>query len=343
VAFTVYRDIHDGVYDYDDLVHTIDASQYPHAVDGLMDYSPAEELLDSLASDPTYGGDGQLDYLYFSWDDSTLYMAYESNDFNAAGDFFVYFDSDTGGTRLSTDWYVVHEFPPSFRADYAVCLESGFVHDKRTWNAGEEQWDITGLGETGCQVYVGWDENPYTEISVPYTEIACDPSDTLKFMVFCQQEEGGDLWISFPPDNPTGPCPLNSYYLYENLAPGSVPNQAVSVITVDWVPPATVSPRAAKAGDGILLHWSPVAEDTAGCAELVNHYVVYRDTIADFIPGAEDSLGIAIDTAFLDSTAGVDDTSVHHFYAIQAVDQGKNKSMPSNIVGEFERELVNEK
>ena len=343
VTITVHRDIHDGIYDYDDLVHTIDASDYPHAVDGLMDFDPQGELMDSLASDVEYGGDGQLDYLYFSWDDSTLHIAYEHNNFSGNGDFFVYFDSDTGGTRLSTDWYVVHEFPPSFRADYAVCLESGFVHDKRTWNAGEEQWEVTGLGDTECEVYVGWAENPYTEISVPYAEIAYDPSDTLKFMVFCQQEEGGDLWISFPPGNPTGPCPLTSYYLYENLAPGSIPNQTVSVIAVDWVPPTKPSPRVAKAGEAIFLHWSPVAEDTSGCLDFVDHYVIYRDTVPDFVPGSKDSLGTSADTTYMDSSAALGDAGVQHYYAVQAVDQGSNRSASSGRVGEFDRDLANVK
>ncbi len=344
VTVTVYRDIHDGVYDYDDLVHTLDASYYSHAVDGLMDYNPKEELLDSLASDPDHGGDGQMDYLYLSWDDSALYLAFEHNDFNDAGDLFVYFDSDTGGTRGSTDWHVVHEFPPSFLADYAVCVENGSWQDKRAWNASLEEWQITGLGETTCQAYVGWTNYPLTEISVPFSEIAYDPDDTLKFMVYCQQEEGGDLWISFPPGNSTGPCPLKAYYLYEHLSLGGIPNQGDTIILEDWVPPATVSnPKALKAVGSLLLHWSPVVQDTAGCPEAVSHYVVYRDTVPDFIPGAEGSLGIVIDTTFLDTTAAVLDASRHHFYAIQTVDQEDNTSVPSGTLGEFDSELENMK
>jgi hypothetical protein len=344
VTFTVFRDIHDGVYDYDDLVHIIDASTYPHAVDGLMDFDPEHELLDSLVSDPTYGGDGQTDDLYFSWDDSTLYLAYESADFNAQGDFFVYFDSDTGGTNFSADWYVVHEFPPSFQADYAVCLEGGSWQDKRTWNASLQDWEIADLTMTSCRSYVGWEDNPYTEMSVPFAEIGYDPSDTLKFVVYCQQDTSGNLWIAFPPGNPTGLCALNRYYLYEGLGAEAIPNLADTVVVEDTTPPAAVvNPQAVKAGSSVFLHWSPVMEDTAGCPEVVDHYVIYRDTVAGFTPGSEDSLGITSDTSYLDATAAVGNRGVHHWYEVQTVDQGNNKSALSEQVGEFDRYLNTEK
>jgi hypothetical protein len=343
VTVTVYRDIHDGAYDYDDLMHVIDPSEYLHAVDGLMDFNPQLELLDSLASDIEYGGDGQMDYLYFSWDDSTLYLAYEFNDFNSDGDLFVYFDSDTGGARTSTDWYVVHEFPPSFWADYAVCLEGGSWQDKRSWNAGSQEWEITSLGDTGCQAYAGWANYPLTEISVPFDEIAYHPADTLRFLVYCQQEEGGDLWISFPPGNPTGPCPLNGYYLYENLSPGAIPNEVDTVIVEDWVPPVMTSPSAMKAGNSVFLHWLGVVEDTAGCPEAVDHFVIYRSTQPNFTSGSEDSLDITMDTTYRDAFAAVGDTGIQHYYTVRAVDQGNNKSVPSLPVGEFDRDLANVK
>jgi len=277
ITFTVYRDIHDGVYDYDDLIHIIDASKFPHAIDGLMDFDPSRELLDSLIADTNYGGDGQLDFLYFAWDDSALCLAFEENNFNSGGDLFVYFDSDTGGTRLSTDWYVVHEFPPGFLADDAICVEGGSWQDKRTWNASSVGWDITALDETQCQAYAGWANYPLTEISVPFDEIDYSPSDTLKFLVYCQQEEGGDLWISFPPGNPTGPCPLKGYYLYEELDPIGTPNQDVAVVMQDWVPPAEVDNfKPNKCQEHLLLSWSPVEEDTAGCQEMIDHYIIYR-------------------------------------------------------------------
>jgi hypothetical protein len=342
VTVTVHRDLHDGDYDYDDLVHVIDAGHFPHAIDGLMDFDVAEELLDSLASDPTHGGDGQIDRLYFAWNDSTLFVAFEENDFNGAGDFFIYFDCDTGGTRRSTDWHTIHDFPPSFLADQAICVEGGSWQDQRTWNPGAEEWEIAGLGDTECRAYAGWADYPLTEISVPFDEIGYHPADTLKFLVYCQQEEGGDLWISFPPGNATGSCPLIGYYLYDGLVPGAVPNQTVSRILQDWIPPKGVThPGSSKSGQTLQLNWNPVTLDTAGCEETIAGYVVYRDTAPDFDPGPEDSLGTSVDTSFLDTSAAVGQTSVQHFYIILAVDAGSNVSIPSNAVGEFDRQLNN--
>ena len=342
VTVTVYRDIHDGDYDYDDLIHALDLSQYPHALDGLMDFDAGRELLDSLVSDPAYGGDGQTDHLYLAWDDSTIFLAFEETDLNGAGDLFIYFDSHGGGTRKSTDWYTVHEFPPGFLADDAICVESGSWQDKRTWNEGAGDWDITGLGDTGCRAYAGWSDYPLTEISVPYDEIGYDPGDTLKIMVYAQQEEGGELWISFPPGNPTGSCPLTGFYLFDGLTPGAAPGETVTRIVRDWVPPRSVDQTgSSKAGGALQLNWSPVTRDTAGCDETIARYVIYRGTDPGFVPDPEDSLGATGDTIFVDTTAAVGDDTVQHLYTIMAVDTAANRSAHSRPAGEFDRPLVN--
>ena len=318
----------------------------PHTVvatDGVKDFNGDCEILDSLVADPTYDGDGDYDYLYFTWDADHVYIGYEYNDFSDYGDMFVYFDSGTGGTNFSTDWWTVHQFPPGFEADYAICVESGGWQDKRTYNAGTGEWDMTGLGETGCESYIGWSGNPYTEISVPDSEIAYNHSDTLKMIVYCQQEDGPNLWSAFPPGNPHGQCVLNRYYLYESLDPGVQPNLSFQVIVEDFsAPAAPTAPFAIKSADDIFLHWSPVEEDTAGCLEVVGHYVILRDTDPDSI-GAEDSLGISTDTTYLDQTAAVGNTGVQHYYAVQAVDEGGNKSALSGPVGEFDKSLQSTK
>ena len=344
VTVTVHRDLHDGTYDYDDLIHILDLSVYPHAMDGLMDFDPNGELLDSLASDPAYGGDGQFDHLYFAWDDSTVFAAFEESDLNGSGDLFIYFDSHGGGTRQSTDWYTVHHFPPGFLADVAVCVEGGSWQDKRTWNQGAGDWDITGLGDTGCRAYAGWEDYPLTEISVPFTEIGYDPGDTLKILVYAQQEEGGDIWISFPPGNPTGSCPLTGFYLFDGLTPGAAPNESATRIVQDWIPPRSVEQAgSSKDGEALRLSWSPVVEDTAGCDETIAAYVIYRDTDPDFIPGPEDSLGATGDTFYVDTTAAVGDEMIQHVYTIMAVDTASNRSAHSPPVGEYDRPLENEK
>ena len=340
VTVTVYRDIHDGDYDYEDLVHPLDLSEYPHALDGLMDFNPQRELLDTLASDPLFGGDGQTDRLYLVWDDSTVLVAFEESDLNIAGDLFVYFDSQTGGTRRSTDWHTIHEFPPGFLADVAICVEGGSWQDKRTWNEGAGDWDITGLGDTGCRAYAGWSDYPLTEISVPFDEIGYDPGDTLKCLVYAQQEDGGEMWISFPPGNPTGLCPLTGFYLFAGLTPGAAPNQSAVRVYQDWIPPQPVDrPASSKAGEALRLNWSPVTRDTAGCDETIEQYTIYRSTDPDGIPGPGDSLAATGDTIFVDTTAAVGDEMIQHYYIIMAVDTAGNRSEHSRPVGEFDRFL----
>lgn len=342
VTITVYRDIHDGIYDYDDLVHILDLSEYPHAIDGMMDFDAQNELLDSVATETAHGGDGLYDRLYVSWDNDTLYLAYELSDFGSEGDLFVYFDSDTGGTDLSTDWYTVHQFPPGFLVDYAVCVEDGGWQDKRVWNAGLGQWETTGLGDTGCRAYVGWSGNPVTEISVPFAEISYQSGDTLELMVYCQQETGGELWAVFPPGNPTGPCPLNRYYRYESLTPGAIPNQTVEIVVRDLVPPVPAAGlQMTKAGPAVALLWSPVVQDTAGCPEILDHYSIHRDTAVDFSAGPGNLIDLVADTSYRDTTAAVGQASIQHYYTIRAVDQSDNPSAVSAPVGEFDKDLGN--
>jgi hypothetical protein len=320
----------------------------PHTVtvDGTKDFNAECEILDSLVADPNYEGDGEYDYLYFTWDNDHVYIGYDSTDFNNNGDLFIYFDSDTGGTNSSTDWHVVHEFPPGFKADYSINVEGGSWQDKRTYNAGTGQWDMTFLGNTGCEAYVGWSGKPYTEISVPDSEIAYDHSDTLKIIVYCQADTLGDMWTAYPPGNPHGKCRLDRYYLFESLDPGVQPNLAYQVILEDATPPADFD----VGGDGVIalaeivcwISWSPIEEDTAGCPEVIDYYVILRDTHPDSI-GPEDSLAATTDTFYVDSTAAVGNTSVNHYYAIVAVDEGGNKSAPSGILGEFDKDLSNVK
>jgi hypothetical protein len=45
----------------------------------------------------------------------------------------------------------------------------------------------------------------------------------------------------------------------------------------------------------------------------------------------------------VDSTAAVGNTSVNHYYAVQAVDQSGNRSPYSALLGEFDRDLLNAK
>ena len=94
---------------------------------------------------------------------------------------------------------------------------------------------------------------------------------------------------------------------------------------------------AALSDTSVALMWSPA---TGGSG--ADHYVVYRDTIPDFVPGAGDSLDETADTTYIDSSPGITgQTTVNYYYAVRAVDAGGYKSEPSNVAGEFDVGLVN--
>jgi len=86
-----------------------------------------------------------------------------------------------------------------------------------------------------------------------------------------------------------------------------------------------------------VLLWSPAAGGSGA-----DHYVVYRDTIPDFVPGPGDSLDETPDTIYIDSTPGITgQITVNYFYAVSAVDAGGYKSEASNVAGEFDTGLTN--
>jgi len=318
----------------------------PHTVtanDGIKDFNADCEVIDSQVADPTYGGDGALDYLYFTWDSDHIYIGYEEHAFNGGGDFFVYFDTKTGGVNYSSDWWGVKQFPPGFLADFSVNAEDGGWQDLRVWNADSSKWIGTYLGDTGCENFIGWDGNPYTEISIPDSEIAYDHSDTLKMIVWGQGEDSGDMWATYPSGNPHGTCTLNRYFLFPGLNPGVQPSLAAEVVVEDFTAPVAPTGLAGqKSAGAVLLTWTAVEADTGGCLEVIDHYVVLRDTHPDSV-GSEDSLGTASGTTYLDQSAAVGSTGTNHYYAIMAVDEGGNKSSPSEVIGEFDRALQNVK
>ncbi len=112
---------------------------------------------------------------------------------------------------------------------------------------------------------------------------------------------------------------------------------------VDVAPPAAVTDLKAILCDAtIVLRWSAVTEDLYGNEETVSHYVVYRDSVPEFDPMSEDSIGFSWHTEFIDSASGVDLVGVNHYYVVRTVDMLGHKSSPSGAAGEFDRQLVSE-
>jgi len=106
-------------------------------------------------------------------------------------------------------------------------------------------------------------------------------------------------------------------------------------------PPAAISDLTVVLTDGsIRLSWTAITEDTLGMPIVVEYYNVYRNVDPYFSSGPADSIGSTTGTFYLDPTPALKDTSVNHYYLVQAVSLQRRKSADSNRVGEFDRNMT---
>ncbi len=85
-----------------------------------------------------------------------------------------------------------------------------------------------------------------------------------------------------------------------------------------------------KVGTDVQLCWQPITTDTLGNTEIIDYYVVYRDTARAFVPQPTDSIGSVQypDTTFTDS--GVLLEHQNYYYLVKAVDVTGKYSVRSN-------------
>ncbi|MFC1682587.1 glycosyl hydrolase family 18 protein [Candidatus Zixiibacteriota bacterium] len=106
---------------------------------------------------------------------------------------------------------------------------------------------------------------------------------------------------------------------------------------IDQTPPSAVEDLSATLSNSdIFLAWSPVDTDTSGGPEEISHYIVYRDTSASGSPG--DSIAVVSDTSYLDIGSASEDLPL--YYIVKAVDTSGYKSIVSDMVGGFNRDLL---
>ncbi len=129
-------------------------------------------------------------------------------------------------------------------------------------------------------------------------------------------------------DNSIGRCPDGGDSIRVFAAP--TPGGSNCIGPVDDL-------TAVLSDTSVVLLWPHVAG--GGGAD---HYVVYRDTLPDFDPQAGDSIGSTMDTIYTDDSPGITKNTVrNYFYAVKAVDTGGYMSEASNVVGEFDKGLLN--
>ncbi len=158
---------------------------------------------------------------------------------------------------------------------------------------------VYGLADT---IYWQWAGDVTPRKLGSYSYIAPTPSDSGPqgaavsfFMVTSNDYADNILWESN----------IDSGYAVDNLPPGAVPS---------------VSAQALSASE-VQVSWPKDVTDPD-----VGYYQVYRSTVSIFTPDISNSLGIATDTALVDSTAG---GASPLYYRVVTVDIHGNRSVPS--------------
>ena len=138
---------------------------------------------------------GNID-LHLTWDANNLYFGWDGTDWKGAfegADLFVYFNTSSDGSVLSKDWGFSHTLP--FAANYGFVLEDDsyfrlISYDGSAWTDSAHMVDL----------YSGWSGNKVTEFAIPWAENGTPTS--LDVMVYAQWQDEGNVWASFPSQNP---------------------------------------------------------------------------------------------------------------------------------------------
>ena len=163
-----------------------------------------------------------------TWDSNNFYLAWSGTAWastSSGADMFVYFNTSEGGSVLSKDWNFAHTLP--FEADYGFALEDDTYNQQISYDGSS--WTDQGLNN---DIYVGFDGNTVTELSIPWTTIG-SPT-TLQFMVYAQWQDEGNVWTSFPMENPASANGAETFthaYHIDNINNVTSPNSLPIVET----------------------------------------------------------------------------------------------------------------
>ncbi len=178
---------------------------------GLSSASTPDEItIDGDASDwpnsTLMGEDENGVSLYLTWNSTHLFVGWNGTDWasNEEGaDLFVYLNTTSGGTSLSKEWGLSHVLP--FAADYALVLEDSDYHaiiaeQDGVWETTHEENSATDSHTFPGDRFIGWSGNMQTEIAIPWEAIGSPTS--VDFVVWAQWQDQGNVWTSFPAQNP---------------------------------------------------------------------------------------------------------------------------------------------
>jgi alpha-amylase/alpha-mannosidase (GH57 family) len=151
--------------------------------------------LGEWAGDTLMGSEGTVS-LHMTWNQTHLAFAWDGTDLAASdgADLFFYLNTSEGGSPLSKNWNLAQTLP--FSADYAFVVEDSSYESVIVFNGTE--WTVGD--QSDISIYAGHSTNKITEFSIPWSSLG-DPT-SFDIVAWGQWQTEGNVWASFPTDNP---------------------------------------------------------------------------------------------------------------------------------------------
>ncbi len=221
------------------LIPIVQAST-PHSIvnfDGSLDDWPQDSHMST---------DNGLDF-HMTWNETHLFFGLEGTEFSSqwggGSDFFIYFNTTTGGSPVANAFGTSQTLP--FDADFCLQVEDSTYHTLQTFDGS--QWTDVGTrnGESNTfpgESYIGWyDENngqsnDISEISITWE--ALNEPTSIEIIGWGQYQNEGHVWSSFPSENPAQENGGETFTHFWRIEDRNVSIEPSSLIPQQQVEPA---------------------------------------------------------------------------------------------------------
>ncbi len=233
-------------------------------------------------------------------------------------------------TDSLTDWRD-NDGEDSIKITFMLYAKSGWIDMEWNSSGATPYMMIDDVVIYGANVRNGnFEENPTAWYDYGGSEYLRSDNIWIPF-----RKGGGSGWRCIETTGLVNSGDYGYYFRWGNSNPnwnaGEYAAVKQTVAIIDVVDPQSPYIYSEKSGENVDLIWNKVLTDELNNPEAVDYYVVYRDTIPDFVPSSLDSIGYVIhpDTEFTDT--GVLNSLHNFYYLVRAVDWAKNKSKKSNM------------
>ncbi len=266
-----------------------------------------------------------------------------------------YYGSDPYSLSSEVDFWFWHGVFTQGKDDVGKALVYA-KHQFATPNDWDKacEWNVNLLGEPAMLI---WTDVPETLVVTHDTVV---PNVSSDFTVIVMEDDGVTplesalvcCWI--PGQTPTmqvteytdasgtavlsvSPSTTDDTMYVTVTKQNYIPYEGHAIVISSAPPTKPHITQVLKLVDDIELIWNRVTTDTLGNSEIVDYYVVYRNTSPSFVPDALDSIGTAAhpDTTYQD--VGALATTENYYYLVQAVDGIGSESKKSNMAYVFNK------